>query len=105
MLSNHLDCYGGPVPKPLTPFEAQIKQLDTISGVNERAAENIVAVIGVDMGRFPNADHLVMWRECARAAMRIRESAGPPRIRKGTRSSGAHSRWQAKPPGAPRTRT
>ena len=49
------------VAKRLAPFEAQIQQLDTIPGVNERAAENILAVIGVDMGRFPNADHLVSW--------------------------------------------
>jgi len=49
------------VAERLAPFEPQLKQLDTIPGINERAAENIVAVIGVDMGRFPNADHLVSW--------------------------------------------
>lgn len=45
----------------LAPFEAQLEQLDTIPGVNQRAAENIVAVIGTDMTRFSNADHLTSW--------------------------------------------
>jgi len=49
------------VAKRLAPFEAQLKQLDTIPGVNERTAESIIAVIGTDMTRFPDADHLVSW--------------------------------------------
>jgi transposase len=49
------------VAKRLAPFEAQLRQLDTIPGVNQRAAEGIVAVIGTDMTRFPNANHLVSW--------------------------------------------
>ncbi len=49
------------VAKRLTPFEPQLRQLDTIPGVNERTAENMVAVIGTDMTRFPNADHLASW--------------------------------------------
>ncbi len=49
------------VAKRLAPFEAQLRQLDTIPGVNQSTAESIVAVIGTDMTRFPNADHLVSW--------------------------------------------
>jgi transposase len=49
------------VAKRLAPFEAQLRKLDTIPGVNERTAESIVAVIGTDMTRFPNADHLTSW--------------------------------------------
>jgi transposase len=49
------------VAKRLAPFEGQLGQLDTIPGVNQRTAETIVAVIGTDMTRFPNADHLVSW--------------------------------------------
>jgi len=49
------------VAKRLAPFVTQLRQLDTIPGVNERTAENMVAVIGTDMTRFPNADHLVSW--------------------------------------------
>lgn len=49
------------VAKRLAPFEAQLRQLDTIPGVNQSTAESIIAVIGTDMTRFPNADHLVSW--------------------------------------------
>lgn len=45
----------------LAPFEAQLTQLDTIPGVSQRVAEVIVAEVGTDMARFPNADHLVSW--------------------------------------------
>jgi transposase len=49
------------VAQRLAPFEMQLRQLDTIPGVNDRTAESIVAVIGTDMTRFPNADHLTSW--------------------------------------------
>ena len=58
-LDQRVEALDAEVARPLAPVEAQIKQLDTIPGLNNRAAENIVVVIGVDMGRFPNADHLV----------------------------------------------
>jgi transposase len=45
---------------PLTWVEAT-GLLDTVPGVNERAAEEILAEIGIDMGRFPTADHLASW--------------------------------------------
>ena len=33
----------------------------TITGVGKRAAEAIIAEIGVDMGAFPTAGHLASW--------------------------------------------
>jgi transposase len=60
-LDQQITALDAEVAKRLAPFEAQLKQLDTIPGVNERTAENVIAVIGVDMGRFPNADHLISW--------------------------------------------
>lgn len=60
-LDQQIETLDAEVAKRLVPFGAQIRQLDTIPGVNERTAENIVAVIGTDMTRFPNADHLVSW--------------------------------------------
>ena len=33
----------------------------TIPGIGERAAQTIIAEIGVDMSRFPTADHLASW--------------------------------------------
>jgi len=35
--------------------------LDTIPGVDRRAAEMILAEIGIDMSRFPSARHLAAW--------------------------------------------
>jgi transposase len=60
-LDQQIEALDAEVAKQLAPFEAQIGQLDTIPGINERAAENIIAIIGTDMSRFPNADHLVSW--------------------------------------------
>jgi len=43
------------------PFERARDRLDTITGVGKRAAECIIAEIGVDMSRFPTAGHLASW--------------------------------------------
>jgi transposase len=43
------------------PFTRARDRLDTITGVGKRAAETIIAEIGVDMSRFPTAAHLASW--------------------------------------------
>jgi transposase len=43
------------------PFETARDRLDTITGVGKRAAETIIAEVGVDMSRFPTAGHLASW--------------------------------------------
>lgn len=43
------------------PFDRARDHLDTITGVGKRAAEVIIAEIGVDMSRFPTAGHLASW--------------------------------------------
>jgi transposase len=43
------------------PFARARDHLDTITGVGKRAAECILAEIGVDMTRFPTAAHLASW--------------------------------------------
>jgi len=43
------------------PFTRARDRLDTITGVGKRAAETIIAEIGVDMTRFPTAAHLASW--------------------------------------------
>jgi hypothetical protein len=50
-LDTHID-------RVLVPFARARDQLDTITGVGKRAAETIVAEIGVDMTVFPP---LVIW--------------------------------------------
>ena len=43
------------------PFDRARDHLDTIPGVGKRAAESILAEIGVDMTPFPTAGHLASW--------------------------------------------
>ena len=45
----------------IAPFAVARDRLDTITGVGNRAAEVIIAEIGVDMTMFPTAGHLASW--------------------------------------------
>ncbi|HTW98801.1 MAG TPA: transposase [Acidimicrobiales bacterium] len=49
------------VDKVIAPFSQARDHLDTITGVGKRAAECIIAEIGLDMDRFPTAGHLASW--------------------------------------------
>jgi transposase len=49
------------VDEVIAPFAAARDRLDTITGVGKRAAETIIAEIGVDMSVFPTAGHLASW--------------------------------------------
>ena len=49
------------VDRVIAPFARARDRLDTITGVGKRAAECIIAEIGVDMGVFPTAAHLASW--------------------------------------------
>ncbi len=49
------------VDKVIAPFAVARDLLDTITGVGKRAAECIIAEIGVEMSRFPTAGHLASW--------------------------------------------
>ena len=45
----------------LLTWEAAIDLTDTVPGVGRRAAEMILAEIGIDMSRFPTEAHLASW--------------------------------------------
>jgi transposase len=49
------------VDRVIAPFAQARDRLDTITGVGKRAAECIIAEIGVDMSVFPTAAHLASW--------------------------------------------
>ncbi len=49
------------VEEVMVPFAEARDHLDTIVGVGKRAAECIIAEIGVDMTVFPTAGHLASW--------------------------------------------
>ena len=65
------------------PFSRELELLDTIPGVDKRAAEMLLAEIGPDMTPFPTAGHLLSW---AGLTPRLDESAGKrrsTRVKKG----------------------
>jgi transposase len=60
-LEARIDRLNAEIEARLAPF-AQIRQLlDTIPGVGQRTAEDLLAEIGTDMGRFPTHRHLASW--------------------------------------------
>ena len=70
-LDTHID-------RVLAPFAPARDRLDTITGVGKRAAETIIAEIGVDMTVFPTAGHLASrLRAAARATTSPAANAAP----------------------------
>jgi len=49
------------IQERMRPYEEELDRLDTIPGVGRKAAEEIIAQIGVDMSRFPTHRHLASW--------------------------------------------
>jgi transposase len=72
-LSFQIDVVSARVEEVIEPFRWAVDALDGIPGVGPRAAEDLIAEIGVDMTRFPTAGHLVSW---AKFAPIERSSAG-----------------------------
>ena len=69
------------------PYQATIEQLDTVHGIGQRGAQEILVEIGPDaIERFPDAPHLSSW---ARVCPGNNESAGKRR----TGRSGRGNRW------------
>jgi len=78
------------IDKVIAPFGAELELLDTITGVDRRTAEGLIAEIGVDMSRFPSSGHLASW---AGMCPGNHESAGKSksgRARKGPKWLGVH---------------
>jgi len=73
------------VEKSADPFVPEaVPLLDTIPGVGETVAQIIIAEIGVDMDRFPTANHLASW---AGMCPGNNESAGKRKSGKTTKGS------------------
>ncbi len=49
------------IAERLKPYELILRRLDTIPGVDRRSAEVFLAEIGLDIHRFPSAQHLASW--------------------------------------------
>jgi transposase len=72
------------------PFAAAVARLDEIPGIGPIAAAVIIAEAGLDMSRFPTAQHLCSW---AKFAPGVKESAGK---KKGKGSTGHGNRYLAR---------
>ncbi len=56
-----IDALSERIEQVIAPFARQVELLCTIPGVQRRTAEIIIAEIGADMSRFPDAGHLASW--------------------------------------------
>jgi transposase len=72
------------------PFASAVDRLDEIPGIGPIAAAIILAEIGLDMTRFPTAQHLCSW---AKFTPGVKESAGK---NKGKGSTGHGNRYLAR---------
>lgn len=78
------------IEEQIAPFADAVERLDEITGVGRTAAQVVIAEIGLDMSRFPTANHLVSW---ARYSPTVKESAGR---RKGNSSTGRGNPYLAR---------
>ena len=72
-LTTDIDELSTAIETAISPYAAQVSQLDEVTGIGARCAQEIIAEIGVDMTVFPTAAHLASW---ARFAPRANQSAG-----------------------------
>jgi transposase len=49
------------IERRMRPFEAEVKRLDTIPGVDRVTAWSLIAEVGVKMEQFPSSAHLASW--------------------------------------------
>ena len=60
-LDEQIATVGEEIGERLRPCEAELAILDSIPGIGVWSAQVILAEIGPDMGRFPDAGHLASW--------------------------------------------
>jgi transposase len=55
----------GAHPQPAQPPLGALDRLDEVPGIGAKAAQVIIAELGLDMGQFPTPGHLVSWARLA----------------------------------------
>ena len=73
------------IEEMILPFDGQVAALCTIPGIGDRLAQVIISEIGVDMYRFPTADHLASWAGLCPGNNESAGRHGNTRTRKGNR--------------------
>ena len=89
-INTDIDVVQARIDEQIAPFAKAVTRLDEIPGIGVTAAQVIIAEVGLDMTRFPTADHLASW---ARFAPGISESAGR---KKGGSGTGKGNRYLAR---------
>jgi transposase len=61
-IERQIQSFDARIEAVMSPLEREaVERIDEIPGLDHRAAENVLAEIGVDMGRFPTSRHLASW--------------------------------------------
>ena len=60
-LSEAVEQLDGEIAQSVLPFAEEMTLLQTIAGIKQTAAATILAEIGADMSRFPDAKHVASW--------------------------------------------
>ena len=60
-----IEALAAEIIRRVDPLEATIQRLCTIPGISRRTAEVLMAELGTDMSRFPDAEHVAGWAELA----------------------------------------
>jgi transposase len=60
-LERHIERFNRRIEEISGPFVAAIRAVAELPGFDQRSAQNLVAEIGTDMGRFPTDAHLPSW--------------------------------------------
>jgi transposase len=101
-LEEAIDRMSTEIATRVRPYEPQIQRLSTIPGIKRRLAEVLLAEIGPDVSRFPDARHLASWaglcpgnNESAGKRLSGRTRKGSPWLRSAL-VEGAHAAIHAK---------
>jgi transposase len=60
-LDEQIERLSDAIEEQLRPFQAQVELLRSLTGIETRSAQNILAEIGTDMSVFPTAGHCASW--------------------------------------------
>ena len=73
----HLESVEESIDELSAQFQEEIERLDTIPGIATTAATAIIAEIGIDMSKFPTAEHFCSWAGLSPGS---NESAGKKKV-------------------------
>jgi len=60
-LTTQIDTVSARIEAVTRPFPQHVDRFDEVTGIGTVAAEELLAEIGVEVGRFPSPAHLVSW--------------------------------------------